>query len=185
LPPSTAASPRRRASGSRLDRFARLRVPIGFACGAVALVLAQPTLPSLAAGGAVAAAGEGLRFWAAGHVEKGREVTKSGPYRWSRHPLYVGSSIIGLGVAIASASLGVLILAAAYLIVSLTAAIRSEEAALTAKFGREYADYREGRLTDVSRRFSLARALANREPRAVAGLAAGWALLALKLVLRV
>ena len=40
-------------------------------------------------------AGEALRIWAAGHLEKGREVTASGPYRWTRHPLYLGSTIIG------------------------------------------------------------------------------------------
>jgi hypothetical protein len=185
LPPSTADLPSHTAPPSRLARLARLRVPLGFVCGVVALALAHPTLATLAGGGMVAAAGESLRFWAAGHLEKGREVTKSGPYRWSRHPLYVGSSIIGLGIAIASASVAVWVLAGVYLAASLTAAIRTEEVALTARFGREYAEYREGRLTDVDRRFSLARALGNREPRAVAGVAAGWVLLALKLVLRV
>ena len=182
MPPSTAASPPAPSDGSRL---ARLRVPIGFACGAVALVLAHPTPPSLLAGGLVAALGEAIRFWAAGHLEKGREVTKSGPYRRSAHPLYVGSAIIGLGVAIASASAAVFALAAAYLLVSLTAAIRVEEAALTAKFGEEYVAYQQGRLVDVDRTFSLARANGNREPRAVAGLAVGLVLLALKMLLRV
>ena len=42
--------------------------------------------------------GEALRIWAAGHLEKGREVTASGPYRLTRHPLYLGSSIIASGV---------------------------------------------------------------------------------------
>lgn len=162
-----------------------MRVPLGFACGVVALVLAHPTTVSLVTGGIAAAAGESLRFWAAGHLEKGREVTKSGPYRWNRHPLYVGSSIIALGIAIASVSVAVWALVAAYLALSLTAAIRTEEAALTAKFGREYIEYREGHLTDVNGRFSLSRALGNREPRAVIGVGAGWLLLALKLVLRV
>jgi hypothetical protein len=184
LPPSTAVSPPAPSDRSRLARLARLRVPIGFACGAVALVLAHPTPPSLLGGGLVAALGEAIRFWAAGHLEKGREVTKSGPYRLSAHPLYVGSAIIGLGVAIASASAAVFALAAAYLLVSLTAAIRVEEAALTAKFGEEYVAYQQGRLVDADRRFSLARALGNREPRAVAGLVVGLVLLALKLFLR-
>jgi protein-S-isoprenylcysteine O-methyltransferase Ste14 len=148
-------------------------------------VLAHPTLPSLVAGGLVAVVGESLRFWAAGHLDKGREVTKSGPYRWSGHPLYVGSSIIGLGAAIASASVLVFALAAAYLAVSLAAAIITEEAALTAKFGTEYVAYRRGQLIDGDRTFSLARAISNHEPRTVAGVAVGWVLLALKLWLRV
>ena len=55
-----------------------------------ALVLAQPTWPFWRVGPAVALAGEVLRVWAAGHLEKSREVTSSGPYRFTRHPLYVG-----------------------------------------------------------------------------------------------
>jgi protein-S-isoprenylcysteine O-methyltransferase Ste14 len=137
------------------------------------------------AGGLVAALGEAIRFWAAGHLDKGREVTKSGPYRWSAHPLYVGSTVMGAGLALASASVVVFALAAVYLAVSLTAAIRTEEAALTKKFGEEYVAYQQGRLVDVDRTFSLARANGNREPRAVAGLAVGLVLLALKMLLRV
>ncbi len=64
--------------------LARLRVPLGFACGALALWLARPTPRSIAAGMLVAVAGEAIRFWAAGHIEKGREVTRSGPYRFVR-----------------------------------------------------------------------------------------------------
>jgi len=45
----------------------------------------------------VAACGELLRLWAAGHLEKSREVTTSGPYRFTRHPLYMGSTLIGIG----------------------------------------------------------------------------------------
>src|SRR5262245_16872081 len=83
--------------------LARARVPLGFLCAAAVLWLAQPSLRSLAIGGVMAAVGEILRFWAAGHLEKGREVTQSGPYRLTRHPLYAGSAIIALGAAVASA----------------------------------------------------------------------------------
>ncbi len=76
-----------------------------------------------------------MRVWAAGHLEKGREVTTSGPYAFTRHPLYVGSSIIGIGLAIACAQPVVAVLVLAYLAITLTAAIRTEEAHLTEKFG--------------------------------------------------
>ena len=185
LPPSTDVSPSPSSAPDRLALLARLRVPLGFACGVITFVLARPTAASLAAGGFVAVVGEALRFWAAGHLEKGREVTRSGPYRWSAHPLYIGSAVIGLGVAIASASAAVFALAAAYLAIALTAAIRTEEAALTEKFGDEYVAYQQGRSVDVNRRFSVARATRNREPRAIAGLAVGMLLLALRMILRV
>src|ERR1044071_7357195 len=84
--------------------LARLRVPLGFVAAAVAFGLAKPTWRSWTAGLIVAAAGELLRLWAAGHIEKGREITRSGPYRFVRHPLYLGSSILGTGFVIAAQS---------------------------------------------------------------------------------
>src|SRR6476646_8502843 len=109
-----------------LRRIARLRVPIGFLSGAVVLWLAHPTLRTLTAGAIVAAAGEAVRVWAAGHLEKGREVTTTGPYALTRHPLYAGSSIMGAGFAIGAHSVAVAVLVTAYLAVTITAAIRSE-----------------------------------------------------------
>jgi protein-S-isoprenylcysteine O-methyltransferase Ste14 len=158
-------------------RVARYRVRLGFPSAVVALWLAQPTSRSLATGALVACAGEALRIWAAGHLEKSREVTASGPYRLSRHPLYLGSTIIGVGFAIASANIGAAIVALSYLAVTLTAAMRGEEAHLTEKFGPAYPDYREGRAPAGRRRFSVGRVIMNREYRAVAGLALVLALL--------
>lgn len=163
-----------------LRRIARLRVTIGFVAGVVVLWLAEPTSRTLAIGGFVALSGEAVRIWAAGHLEKGREVTTSGPYAFTRHPLYVGSSIIGVGLAIASASAIVAVLVLAYLAITLTAAIRTEEAHLTEKFGDAYPGYRAGRTSGESRVFSFARASGNREYRAVIGLLIAFALLALK-----
>jgi protein-S-isoprenylcysteine O-methyltransferase Ste14 len=158
--------------------LARRRVAIGFVAGVAAIWLARPTRESIAAGAVVAIAGELVRIWAAGHLEKGREVTVSGPYRFTRHPLYLGSTIIGVGFAIASASAAVALLVIGYLAVTLSAAVATEEAHLTEKFGRAYPEYREGRAVQVSRRFSLERAMRNREYRAVIGVLAALALLA-------
>jgi len=165
-----------------LRRIARLRVPIGFAAGIFVLWFAQPTWGTLTFGAAIAAVGEVLRVWAAGHLEKGREVTASGPYALTRHPLYLGSIIIGIGLAIASASIVVSVLVLAYLAITLTAAVRTEEAHLTEKFGAAYPDYRAGRTATVSRGFSFARAMRNREYRAVIGVLLALALLVLKTV---
>ena len=155
---------------SILRRVARLRVTIGFICGALAIWLAHPTSGSLAAGAIIAVAGEAIRVWAAGHLEKGREVTTSGPYAWTRHPLYLGSTLIGAGLGIASANMVVGALGAAYLTITLTAAVRTEEAHLTDKFGDTYPAYRAGKTDGVRRGFSIERAVRNREYRALAGL---------------
>jgi protein-S-isoprenylcysteine O-methyltransferase Ste14 len=155
---------------SLLRRIARLRVTIGFVCGVLAIWLAHPTRASLVAGGAVALVGEAIRLWAAGHLEKGREVTSSGPYAFTRHPLYLGSTVIGIGLGYASASAVVAVMVVAYLAITLTAAVRTEEAHLTDKFGAAYPEYRAGRTEGAPRRFSPARAMRNREYRAVLGL---------------
>lgn len=160
--------------------LARLRVPLGFAVGAVCLWLARPTLTSVATGAIVAIAGEAIRIWASGHLEKGREVTSSGPYRWTGHPLYIGSSVMGVGLAVAASRLEVTLLVAAYLVVTLLAAIRTEETFLASTFGDEYARYRSGRATASVRRFAWVRVRANREYRAALGLAGVIAALAIK-----
>jgi protein-S-isoprenylcysteine O-methyltransferase Ste14 len=164
--------------------LARLRVALGFVMGALVLVLAQPSGRSLVAGMLVAVAGELLRIWAAGHLHKSREVTVSGPYRWTAHPLYVGSSIMGLGLAISCRSVTVAVVIALYLATTLTAAMKSEEAFLRRTFGDQYDLYRQGvaaaRTQASPRQFSVAQAVSNREYRAVVGLLVAMLLLALK-----
>jgi protein-S-isoprenylcysteine O-methyltransferase Ste14 len=163
--------------------LARRRVALGFVTAALVVFFSAPTWRSLTAGLAVAIAGEAIRIWAAGHLEKSREVTRSGPYRFVRHPLYAGSSLIALGVAIASHSLVVAIAGAVYMTVTIAAAIRTEEAFLRQAFGAAYEQYERSEGEPMRRRFSVERAVRNREYRAVMGLAAGFGLLALKVLL--
>jgi protein-S-isoprenylcysteine O-methyltransferase Ste14 len=151
-------------------------VPLGFVCGGLVLWLARPTSATLIAGFAIASLGEAIRFWAAGHLHKAREVTSSGPYRWFAHPLYLGSSVMGVGLAVACRSAPVAVLIGFYLVATLMAASRSEEAFLRRRFGDQYDRYRRpgvGSLqnADAGRGFSLAQAIANREHRAAVGLA--------------
>jgi protein-S-isoprenylcysteine O-methyltransferase Ste14 len=160
--------------------IARKRVAAGFVLSILVIWLSQPTPRMLAIGAAIALAGEAVRIWAAGHLEKGREVTSSGPYALTRHPLYLGSSLIAAGIAIASARITVVIIIVAYIGITVAAAVSTEEAQLTERFGDRYPDYREGRVTAPARRFSVGRAIRNREYRAVIGLGAALALLAWK-----
>ena len=117
--------------------LARLRVALGWVFGLLVIVLAQPTGASIAIGMSIAAAGEAVRVWAAGHLNKSREVTSSGPYRWVGHPLYLGSTVMGIGLAIACRSVAVAVLVAVYLAVTFTAAIKSEEAYRRRVFGEQ------------------------------------------------
>lgn len=161
-------------------QLARLRVPLGFAAGLISVVIARPTATSVAVGTLVALSGEGIRVWAAGHLEKSREVTRSGPYRWVRHPLYVGSTVMGAGISLACASLWVALIAVVYLGTTLTAAVRTEEAFLRVRFGTQYDEYCGGCAGTVDRTFSWDRVWRNREWRAFIGLGAVVAMLAAK-----
>jgi len=160
--------------------LARKRVPLGFVTAVATAVLASPTETSWRIGLAIAIVGELVRIWAAGHLEKGREVTRSGPYRWSAHPLYVGSSVMALGVVLAAHSVIAGVLAVVYMVATLTAAIRTEEAFLRGRFGGAYDEYRRSEGDEMSRRFSMARAWRNKEYRAVIGLLIGFAFLAMR-----
>jgi protein-S-isoprenylcysteine O-methyltransferase Ste14 len=80
----------------------RIRVPLGFAFAVVFGIFARPTAVSLAVGGAVAVVGLLIRAWASGHIHKARELAVSGPYAYTRNPLYLGSLILGVGFTVAA-----------------------------------------------------------------------------------
>ena len=161
--------------------LARWRVFLGFVFAAIVLWLATPTLTSLLIGAVIALVGESIRLWAAGHLEKSKEVTQSGPYRYTRHPLYLGSSLIGIGMAVVANNVVVAVIVISYLALTLTAAMKSEEAHLREKFGDAYDAYAQKRAPRIERIFSWQRAIHNREHHTIAGLVTGLALLAAKI----
>jgi protein-S-isoprenylcysteine O-methyltransferase Ste14 len=152
-----------------VTRLARWRVPLGFLCGLAALALARPSSSSWWIGAGIAVVGEAIRVWAAGHLERWRAVAQSGPYRFMRHPLYVGSSILAIGFVVAAQQWAVAAVAFAYMAATLSAAVRFEAAELTQTFGGAYKAYRAGAADASGRSFSWARVVANREYRAAIG----------------
>ena len=186
------------AWGGLRAHLARRRVALGFVAALIAVFVAQPTWTSWTLGLVVALAGEAIRVWAAGHLEKGREVTMSGPYQFMKHPLYVGSSVMALGVTLAGRSIPLAVVTAIYMVATIAAAVSTEEAHLRQKFGAAYDRYARASTTGgtrvekdttggtpvendtVRRHFSMERAIRNREYRAAGGLLAGFLILALK-----
>lgn len=165
-----------------VERFlVRRRVALGGLAVLIAIVFGNPTWIRWSVGLAMAAVGEGLRLWAAGHLEKNQEVTRSGPYRYMRHPLYSGSAIITIGAMIAAHNFAVNVLALLYIMTTVPAAMRAEEAHLRSTFGDLYDRYTRAEAPGVERQFSLERAIRNKEYRALAGVAVGFGLLALKI----
>jgi len=116
-----------------------VRVPVGWAAGAVVVAFARPRPWSLLAGLALALAGEALRLWASGHIDKTRALATGGPYAHTRNPLYLGSTAMAAGIAVAAATPWAVLAVAAYFLAFYPAVIREESSFLVARFGAEYA----------------------------------------------
>lgn len=86
------------------DAVARLRVPSGFVLLIAFAWLSRPTDQSLLRGIPISLLGLALRAWAAGHLEKNQRLIDSGPYRHTRNPLYLGTLITAMGLAVAAQS---------------------------------------------------------------------------------
>lgn len=164
----------------------RLRVPAGYAAGALVLLLSRPSLASVLIGLPLAFAGEALRLWASGHIEKTRNLATGGPYAHTRNPLYLGSLLMALGLAVASASVWVMAVVVAYSAAFYPRVMREEAAFLRTKFPQEYEAWaREVRLFlprlvpggPRGSRFAWSRVRANREWWTALGLPAAIALL--------
>src|SRR3954464_515926 len=88
----------------------RIRVPLGFVFAVVYVWLARPTWASIAGGAAIAAVGVWIRAMASGHVKKNEQLATTGPYAYTRNPLYLGSIVIAAGFAVAALTLWIALL---------------------------------------------------------------------------
>jgi len=175
------------AEWSRIAR--RIRVPLGFVLAVLYVWLAHPTWRSIIVGTLIAVPGMLLRALASGHVKKNEELTTSGPYAYTRNPLYLGSLIMAIGFAIAARSLWILILMLAMFFAIYLPVIRSEEDFLRQRFAN-FDEYARNvprlvpRLTPFGNgfgAFSSALYMQHREYNAILGTAAVMAALVAKL----
>jgi len=171
---------------SYADRVAKLRVPFGFLLVAAFAWFSRPTMGSLMFGLPVSIGGLALRAWAAGHLAKNSQLARSGPYASVRNPLYIGTLLVAAGLVLASRSVGLGILFAAFFGLIYLPVIQLEEQHLRSLFP-EYADYAREvpallpRLrTSRGAAFSRQLYLKNREYEALLGFLVGVALLVWK-----
>src|ERR1700729_1637951 len=112
----------------------RIRVPLGFVFAGVFLWLGQPTWKTMLASLLLVVPGVWLRAYAAGYVRKNAELTLTGPYAYTRNPLYLGSMMIAFGFAVAAGSWIILILLAVLFAVIYIPTIQGEESYLREHF---------------------------------------------------
>lgn len=126
---------------SAADFFARWRVRLGYFLAPIVLVLAKPTFQSILIGGLIGFFGLAIRAYAAGYLHKKEILTTTGPYAYTRNPLYFGSSFLALGAAVAMHSVigGALLLI--YFLLVYSFVMRREERELRAKHAGSFDAY--------------------------------------------
>ncbi|MBT9333197.1 methyltransferase family protein [Paracidobacterium acidisoli] len=112
----------------------RIRVPMGFVFAGLYLWLARPTPLFMALSLALVVPGVLLRAYASGYVKKNRELTVTGPYAYTRNPLYLGSMTIAFGFALAARSIWIAVALAILFAVIYIPVIRGEEEFLRSAF---------------------------------------------------
>lgn len=134
----------------------RARVPLGFLLATAYLWWARPSWPSLVAGGAIALVGIMVRALASGHIRKNAELATTGPYAYTRNPLYLGSIVIALGFIVAARNFWIGVAAAAMFVFVYLPVIRAEEKYLRTAFPA-YMEY-AGHVPRLLPRFTAYRA---------------------------
>jgi len=164
----------------------RWRVRVGYPVGIAAFWFARPRTAWLICGVGIALMGLLLRGYAAGHLRKHKQLAISGPYAFTRNPLYLGSTLLAAGFSVASHSWISTALLATYLGVFYPMVIRREQMELATLYGNAFTEYasrvpafwpRISPAIPLTERFSSALYRKNREYEAALGLAVAVAIL--------
>ncbi len=167
----------------------RVRVPLGFVFAVLFVIFSRPSVISMTAGCGILLIGLLIRSWASGHIRKARALAISGPYAYTRNPLYLGSSFLGAGFAVGA---GVWWLVLLFLVLYLSIylpVMRVEETDIHNIFGAEYEEYKTNvplflpRLTPwkkTGKKFDFQLYLSHREYRAALGFGIAMVLLGAK-----
>lgn len=158
------------------------------------LWFADPTPATLSVGLGLALVGLGIRALSAGHIQKDRQLTMTGPYAHTRNPLYLGTLVLGIGVTVAGGEPIFVVVFLLFFGLVYTRTMRSEARFLEREFGDRYRDYAgrvpvllprltpyRARENGAAGRFSLAQYKRNREHEALLGAVAGFAFLVLRM----
>ena len=121
--------------------IARWRVRLGYLLAIAVLFFARPNPKSVAIGAAIGILGLWVRAYAAGYLKKQEVLTTTGPYAYTRNPLYLGSAVLAAGAAWAMHSLISASILGVYFAVVYYVVMRREESELRGHFGEAFEAY--------------------------------------------
>ena len=174
------------------DILNRLRVRVGLFIAIAVVLLARPTWMTILLGVLISFIGLAIRAWASGHLRKEKTLAVSGPYRYSRNPLYVGNFLLGIGVVVGALSWWVLGLFVIYYGVFYPLIIRRERDRMRELFPQQYEEYGKKvplffpsirKHLPAKGKFSCSLYKQNKEYRALQGTVLIWLVLAAKLII--
>ena len=173
-----------------IDLIYRWRVRFGLLSVLLTVILARPTLWSTAVGFLVSVPGLLIRCWACGNINKEKKLAVTGPYRYTRNPLYLGNLILGIGIVIGAQSWYVLVIFIIYFLIFYPLIIQREKIRMREFFPEEYQEYKKKAplffptlkpsLPKRKNTFSWIQYKQNKEFRGLAGTLIFWAVMIIK-----
>lgn len=170
----------------------RWRVRACFIGLILAILLSRPNLYSLFGGVGLCSLGLLLRTWASGHLKKEKELTISGPYQFTRNPLYLANFIIGISVILASYSWWMVGVFVAYFILFYPVTLLREKEKMNTLFPEEYEKYKKrvpfffpsfkSLLSSNKNKFSWKLYKKNKEYKALLGAVLFWLIMTAKMI---
>ncbi|MBI3802816.1 MAG: isoprenylcysteine carboxylmethyltransferase family protein [Nitrospirae bacterium] len=117
------------------------RIVTSLLMGAAFWFFARPSFVSIAAGIPFVLLGEAIRVWSSGYIRKNQELATTGPYAFTRNPLYLGNGVLGFGFVVMGRSWVLLLLFLFGFAFIYRSTIRQEEERLAARFGERFSAY--------------------------------------------
>lgn len=156
------------------------------------IFLAKPALFPFLTGLGLCLLGLMFRMWAAGHIRKEKELTVSGPYKYTRNPLYLGNLILGISIVVGTYSWWCLLIFVVYFLLFYPPVMREERERMKCLFPEKYDEYKKRvplffpslkpSVSSKKIKFSLPLYKKNREYRALIGASIFWFILGLKMI---
>jgi|FaiFalFF_MnMetaG_3_1042247.scaffolds.fasta_scaffold00208_17 protein-S-isoprenylcysteine O-methyltransferase Ste14 len=119
----------------------RARIPLSAVLTVLFLLYARPTMASVLGGAVLALPGLALRAWASRHLQKDRALVTTGPYAYTRNPLYLGSFLLGVAFAFACRNGWLLVCFCVFFVIVYVPTMILEAEHLRALFGAAFEAY--------------------------------------------